>query len=678
MSSPPSPSIFPSLKRFMCLSILSLCFLPHVGFSAGLLQSKQNPNLELDMVDHQVHVVLNNGFSRTELIQSFHNRGEQPTEAIYSFPLPKNSSLSEVTLEVNGKKLQGEVVEKEKARKVYEDQKAQGKDSALAEKNDFKSYEVSVGNVRPGEDVRIRLLYYQPLEIDLNIGRYVYPLKEGNTDDQKIPFWSVDEELQGSFSFDLELHSAFPVKDVRMPRWEQQARITRGNPNGEEESGPEVIRASLSVNESANLSQDIVFYYRLADDTPARVELLTYREHEKEDGTFMLVFTPAADLQPIQRGSDWIFVLDVSGSMSGHKISTLADGVGKVLGRLSPEDRFQIITFNEHAKDITGGYIPATAAPEWIQRVKSLKADGGTNVFAGLRKGYRSLDEDRTTGIILVTDGVANVGETAHARFMDLLKEQDIRLFTFVLGNGANQPLLERLAKASNGFSMNISDADDIQGRLLQAKAKVLHEAMHDVQVKFKGEKVYDVTPGTQGSLYVGQQSVQFGRFRGEGPVEVTLSAKISGQPKSWTVQADFPTQDTEYPELERLWALSSIEEVMQDVRLNGEREALRNEIVALGTEYSLVTDYTSMLVVEDAAFENEGIQRRNADRVAKEEQARAQRAQQPSAPKRIDTQQTFGGSPAPSIGNGSGPVGPLFLLVLAWMKQFRSRRKQV
>ncbi len=645
--------------------------------AAGLLKSKQNPNLHLDLLEHEVDVVLNNGFARTEVIQGFRNRGEYPAEAIYTFPMPKRSSLSQVTLQVNGKELHGEVVEKQRARQVYEEQKQQGRDTALAEKDEYRSYEVFVGNVRPGEDVRIRLVYYQPLEIDLNVGRYVYPLAEGNTDDAKIPFWSVDPQLQGRFSFDLELKSSFPVKDVRMPRWDQQAKIERAPQEAEENAaGPEVIRASIEVPQNGSLSGDVVFYYRLADDTPARVEFLTYREQKNEEGTYMLVITPAADLQPITRGSDWIFVLDVSGSMSGHKLSTLADGVSRVIGQMRPEDRFQIVTFNGSARDFTNGYVNATpeSAAEWIQRVKTLHADGGTNLFAGLRKAYRSLDEDRTTGIVLVTDGVANIGETAHSRFLDLLREQDIRLFTFVIGNGANQPLMERLAKASNGFAMNISDADDIQGRLIQAKAKVLHEAMHDVTVRFKGEKVHQSTPEKAGSLYLGQQCVQFGRFRGTGPVEVEMTAKISGKPHTWTVQAELPEQDVLHPELERLWALSRIDEVMQEIREKGERESLRNQIVGLGTEYSLVTDYTSMLVVEDETFENEGIQRRNADRVAKEDAAREQRRQHQPAPKRIETQQTFGGRSSPGIGSGAGPVGPLFLLILAWMKKMSPR----
>ncbi len=187
----------------------------------------------------------------------------------------------------------------------------------------------------------------------------------------------------------------------------------------------------------------------------------------------MLVVTPAADLKRISEGTDWTFVLDVSGSMGGHKIATLAKGVGRVLGKMDPNDRFRIVTFNNSAADFTGGYIRATpeAVQQWIASVKGLQAGGGTNLFAGLEKAYHRLDDDRTSAVILVTDGVTNVGHTEHRAFLKLLKTYDIRLFTFVIGNSANQPLLDRLARDSGGFAMNLSDADDITGRLIQARA---------------------------------------------------------------------------------------------------------------------------------------------------------------------------------------------------------------
>jgi Ca-activated chloride channel family protein len=651
------------------------------ALGAGIL-TPINATTPARIQSHDVRVTLNNGFAQTEVDQVFANTSDTDCEMIYTFPLPKNASLSELSLWVNGSELLGEVVEKAKAKRIYEEQKAQGNDTAMAEKNDFKSFDISVGRVPAGGEARVRLVYYQPLEIDLNVGRYLYPLAEGNTDDDRIPFWSVNDKVDGPFRFELILKSAFPIKDVRLPGYEQQAIVESiGSTNAEQQAGS-VYTARLESSEGAQLDRDIVFYYRLDDTAPARVELIPYRESENAPGTIMAIVTPAADLKPLQDGRDWIFVLDVSGSMGGHKIATLADGVKRVLGQLSPNDRFRIVTFNNSARDFTGGYITATpeAVSDWVERVKNMQANGGTALFAGLEEAYRGLDQDRTTGIILVTDGVCNIGPTQHKAFLNLTRKYDLRLFTFVIGNSANQPLMERLALDTNGFAMNISDADDITGRLIQARAKVLHQSMRNVKIRFSGERITDLTPTETGSLYAGQQAILFGRYHSEGPVTMKMTATIGGQEQSWNCKIDLPKIDTANPELERLWALSQIQERMQKIRENGETDRLRDEVVDLGINYSLVTDYTSMIVVDDAVMENENIQKRNANRVHKERQAQAQRAQQAPVSHRVDqNQNTFQQRSAPGIGMGTGPVGPLFLILAGWMnrKKKQAHRKE-
>lgn len=662
------------------LSLLLVLSASATSFAAGLLKPVgASQQAALTIASHRVDVTINNGFVRTEVDQTFHNAGSSAIEGLYSFPLPKQASLSELSLWVGGQEVLGEVVEKAVARNIYQEQQAQGNQTALAEKNDYQSFDVRVGNVPPQSDTRVRLVYYQPLEIDLNIGRYLYPLAEGNVDEERISFWSTDNQVSGPFHFHLQLKSAFPVKDVRLPGLDKEAVVQRVGGVGEGNAG-EVIDVVIDRPEGAALNQDIVFYYRLDDSVPARIELVPYKADPGSEGSLMLVVTPAADLQPISEGTDWTFVLDTSGSMGGHKIATLANGVSKVLGQLRPNDRFRIIGFSDTAQDLTNGYVNATAeqVQRWIAQVKGIQAGGGTNLFAGLEMAYKKLDDDRTSGVILVTDGVANIGNTEHRAFLQLLQSCDIRLFTFVIGNSANQPLLERLAQDSGGFAMNFSDSDDISGRLLQAKAKVLHQALHDVEIEIAGERVKELTPKKIGNLYAGQQLVQFGRYNGSGEVVITLKAKISGQPQSWTTKATLPKVATDNPELERLWALSRIDEAMAEIRENGETKALRDQVSDLGLQYSLVTDYTSMLVVTDEVRENSGIQSRNADRVQTERAAQQQRASQPVQNHRVDTgsnggQGAFNNRPSHGIGMGSGPVGLLAVPLIAWM----NRRKQ-
>lgn len=660
-----------TIKLALSVAFLFICLLPSVVMAAGLLKplDKKDEN-SVKIKSHHVDVVINNGFAQTKVEQVFFNSGSHDLEAIYSFPLPKQASLSEVSLWIGGKEVIGEVLAKEKAKKVYEEQKAKGNDTALAEKNDYKTFDVKVFPVKAKGETKVKLVYYQPLEIDLNVGRYVYPLEEGGVDDERISFWAVDSEVKESFSFNLKLKSAFPVKDVRVPHYENKAIINTSGKGSKQET----YTVNLDFKENATLSNDIVFYYRLEDTTPARVELIPYKADKQGEGTFMAVVTPGASLKPIQNGTDWTFVLDVSGSMAGGKISSLVDGVSKVIGKMGANDRFRIVTFNDRAEEFSGGYITATAenVRNALAKISSISANGGTDLFSGLAKAYKGLEADRITGIVLVTDGVANIGTTQHSAMVDLIRKNDYRLFTFVIGNSANEPLLGTLAEESGGFAMNVSSRDDIVGRIIQAKAKVLNECIYDAKLKFHGDSVKDITPSFAGNLYMGQQLVLFGKYKHPGEVKLEFTGKVGNVSKSWTCQAVLPEKDTANPEIERLWALSAIEDVMKRIRMEGESNPLMNRIVELGTEYSLVTDYTSMVVVSDSEMEAMGMKRLNADRVNRERAAQTEKEKQPATNYRTDNRSSgsgmFNGASAHSV--GSGPVGPLFLILAYFIRR--------
>jgi Ca-activated chloride channel family protein len=417
------------------------------------------------------------------------------------------------------------------------------------------------------------------------------------------------------------------------------------------------------------LDTDIVVYWRHQQGLPGSIDMISHKEPGQNRGTFMLTVTPGDDLPAITHGSDWVFVLDLSGSMQG-KYHTLTEGISKGLSGLRAEDRFRIVLFNNSARELTRGYVAAT--PEnvraYIQQLENTQPSGGTNLYAGLDKGIRGLDSDRSSAIILVTDGVANVGITEKKSFLKLLQQYDVRLFTFVMGNSANRPLLEGMTKISNGFAMNISNSDDIVGKLLLTTNKLTHEAFHDIDIAFKGVKVKDLSPERIGSVYRGQQLIVFGHYWGDGMADVTVTAKVSGQKKAYSSRFEFPPQSTLHPEVERLWAYATIEDLQNQIDYLGEDADSRQAIVDVATEYGLVTNYTSMLVVRDEVFQQYNINRNNQQRVAKEHAARQQRSAGPVRDNRRDTQQPAFSTPRAYPkrgGSGGGAMGPWILLLL-------------
>jgi Ca-activated chloride channel family protein len=656
------------------LTCIGLLTAMGTGHAAGTLTPVGSADAPIQIRDHQLRVVINNGFAQTEVVQTFFNPNDRDMEAIYSFPVPKSASLAEVTIWAGERELQGEVVERQKAVEIYEEERDQGHEAGVAAKNSYQTFDFLVWPVRAQDETRVRFVYYQPLEIDTGIGRYVYPLEDGGTDDLAAQFWLANEQVEGSLSVDLELKSAWPVTEVRVPGFESQAVI--------DETSPDHYRVTLDLQQ-ARLDRDFVFYYKLGDDLPGRAELVAYRADPDKPGTFMMVLTPGIDLQPLTGGADYSFVLDISGSMDA-KLHSLARGVSTALGELNPDDRFRIVTFDDRAQRLTRGWLSAT--PENVKaaigKVERLRSGGSTNLYDGLALGLEDLDDDRATSVILVTDAVTNTGVIDPVDFRRMMEKYDVRVFGFLMGNSGNWPLMKTICDVSGGFWSEVSNQDDILGQILLAKSKITHEALHDVQVKVSGVEVFDITDEAMGKIYRGEQVVLFGRYEEGGSSRVTLSARLTGQDKKYSTAFEFPELDTDNPELERLWALNRTEhfEARQQAGLLPAEEA-ETAIRDLGLEYQIVTDYTSMVILSDEAFAARGIERRNRERTVREHTAQATRAAQPVRSHRVDEAQPMFPDRAPRKGWGGGgavdPVSGVVALSLVGFSLLSRRRKR-
>ena len=667
--------------------------------AAGLLTPKGQPG-SLAIRDHKVKVIVEDGYVVTEIDQVFVNGGVNDVEAVYSFPVPSHAAVAEFTYWIDGNPVTGEVLKKQEARNLYEQEKAAGRETALAEKDEYRTFDISVYPVRANSDVRVRLVYVQSASVDTGIGRYVYPLEEGGVDEERNAFWEVRDVVTGNFSFDFELKSSYPIDAVRLPEQPNAAlnQIDAGHwtidlhsiGSGTAGAGFDEQVAALEAGEAptpttassgvANLDKDIVVYWRHAPDLPGSVDLVTYKPDASGRGTFMLTFTPGDDLPIIESGRDWVFILDVSGSMQG-KFATLANGVQQALGQLNPKDRFRILTFNDSARELTGGFVNASVenVSHYTDEVGRLQSGGGTNLYAGLSAGLDALDGDRTSGIALVTDGVANVGITEKKEFLDMMSRHDVRLFTFIMGNSANKPLLEAMTEISNGFAMETSNSDDISGQLLQATAKIQHAALHDIRLDIDGLKVADLTPERIGSLYHGEQLQVLGHYWGTDEAQIRLTGQVGGKDVEYKTSFMMPAQSDLNPELERIWAYATIENLQSKMDYFGADQDTEDAITDLATEYGLVTDYTSMIVVRDEVFAAQGIKRTNRERVATERAAQQTRATQAPQSRRVDQQKPMYQKRRPSTGgggSGGGAMGLPMILPLIGLILFR-RRKQ-
>ena len=676
--------------------------------ASGLLSAKGS-NTNLQIQDHNVSVSIEDGYAITTVENTFYNPSTNNLEAVYEFPVPKNGTVVEFTVWINDVPVIGEVVEKERAKQLYAQEQAAGRNVGLTEKVSFYRFESHVSPVLPQQTTRTRIVYMQAADIEGGIGRYVYPLEEGGTDQEKIDFWQTDNIVHNQFSFDLSLRSGFPVDAVRAPahphalvansdqhNW--NVSINKNGNNKSSISGANTTdgeinnstqRAAVfadlenqdnSIRENNTLNQDVVIYWRLEPDLPGAIELVTHKEEGSRRGTFMLSVTPGIDLQPIAEGRDWVFVLDRSGSMSG-KYSMLMDATAQALSKLQSNDRFRIILFSNTIEELTNDWTSADqiSINEISNALARSQPDGGTDLYRGIKAAIDKLDSDRTSSIVLITDGVANVGKTEKKHFLDLMQNHDVRLFTAIMGNGANRPLLDSMTKVSEGFATSISNSDDIMGIMISAIEKVKYQALHDIDLKIKGLKTTDIVPVQPTTLYRGQQMVMFGHYYGDEMAEVILTAKISGEEKQYRSEFAFPKVSTNNPEIERLWAYAQVQELKNKADYLGTSiDDYRSAIVDTAVEYGLVTDFTSMIVMTDEQFEANGIERTNRDRRNAESTAQTERSNNAVSTNRVDQNSpAFNGNQARYSRGGSGAINPfsvflLLPLLIAWLRQFK------
>src|SRR5437016_11467084 len=195
---------------FLSLGSAMLAVSPLSSHAAGLLIADGGWGGVLQVKDHEVQVTINNGIAVTKVTQVFHNTEKRTVEALYTFPVPKGASVANFSMWINGKEMVGEVLEKQRARQIYESYKQMRRDPGLLEQNDYRTFDMRVFPIGPEADQKVQITYYQELDFDHDTATYVYPLATATRK-------NVDTRATGKFTIDLEIKSAVPIVELDSP-----------------------------------------------------------------------------------------------------------------------------------------------------------------------------------------------------------------------------------------------------------------------------------------------------------------------------------------------------------------------------------------------------------------------------------------------------------------------------
>ncbi len=556
--------------------------------AAGLLIPVEKALPPLAMLDHKVDIAIEDQVAITKIEQTFRNHTDRQLEATYIFPIPKGASVRKFSMWVNGKEVAGELVEADKARQIYTSIVQRTLDPGLLEYMGNNLLKLRVFPVPARGDQKISISYTSIAPSDNGLIEFLYPLKADARAASTLK----------EFSLKVNLKSQHSLQNIYSPTH----AITMVRPNDKE--------AIIGFEkDQAVLDRDFQLFYALGNKD-VEVTALTQRPNANQDGYFMMLLSPRAELSKSQQvPRDMVFVLDTSGSMRGKRMTQARKALQYCLNQLTSGDRFGVLNFATTVNMYTGQLQQAipdnvAAARKWVD---ALEATGGTAINDALAAALalREKDGSRTFTIVFFTDGMPTIGETRADKILQNVAAKNTgntRIFTFGVGDDVNAALLDQLADSTRAVSTYVRESEDIESKVSGLYAKISNPVLANLKLAVgAGVTVNEVYPPQLPDLFHGSQLVVLGRYNGKGQVAVTLTGNVGGDKKEFVYEATFPEKTVqEKAFVEDLWARRKVGFMLDQIRANGEKKELVQEVITLAKRYGITTPYTSYLVVPD------------------------------------------------------------------------------
>ncbi|HTU92639.1 MAG TPA: VIT domain-containing protein, partial [Gemmataceae bacterium] len=557
----------------------------------GLLIPKDKSLPPLAMLHHKVRITIDDQLAVTRVEQTFRNHTDRNLEATYIFPVPSGASVNRFSMWVNGKETKGELVEANKARDIYTSIVRRTQDPALLEYIGNNLLQLRVFPIPPRADQKVALQFASVAGKEGQLVEYVYPLKTNGKATSTL------EE----FSLTATIKSEHNVTNVYSPT--HSISLKRSN--------DKEVAVAFDRNQ-ALLDKDFQLFYATGDKDVG-LTALTHRPLSGDKGYFCLLIAPRVQMSKRhQVPRDLVLVLDTSGSMRGAKMEQARKALKYCLDNLGANDRFGLINFATTVNRYEDKLLTANAeqiakAKKWVE---DLEATGGTAINDALASALelRNKEEGRSFTVVFFTDGQPTIGETNEDRIIQntLAKNTaNTRIFTFGVGDDVNAAMLDQLADKTRAVSTYVRPAEDIENKVSGLYSKISHPVLTNLKLTATNDiKFSEVYPPELPDLFHGGQLVVLGRYSGKGTAAVKLSGRVGMEEKEFVYELAFPEKTGDEREfVEHLWARRKVGYLLDQIRANGEKKELVQEVVSLAKRYGITTPYTSYLVVPDAAM---------------------------------------------------------------------------
>ncbi|MGD0897041.1 MAG: VIT domain-containing protein [Thermoguttaceae bacterium] len=564
----------------------------------SLVANVEGRDTPLTVGYHKVSVDIRDQIARTVVEESFVNHTSGRLEGVFYFPLPQDASISGFGMWIGSELVEADVVEKQRAREIYETILRERRDPGLLEWTGGNIFKARVFPIEPHSEKRIKITYTQVLPLVNGSYRYSYALQSD----------MLKENPLRELLLDVRLSSAMTLKDVGCPS--HLARIDRT---------PHSAHVEFTAQEYTP-TRDFEVAVQV-EDRQSDVVVIPHRRGE--DGYFMLMLTPPAlesavrsDVLADGPPQDLLIVADTSASIDPGARGKQAELIAALLGSLTPKDTFNLACCDVETDWTFEKSVPATA--ENVAAARRFLANRISLGWTDLDKAFAgALDRaGAKTRIIYAGDGVPTTGDANPQSFVKRLRRlyegRMATCYAVAVGSSFESGVMKAIASLGGGSARQIGGENTPQVVARELLAEFTRPALKDIKIVFRGLKTARVYPEELPNVAAGAQQIILGRYLPELPSplmgegqgvrgqegEVVVSGTLDGKPVRYTAKISLKDAEQGNSFIPRLWARMHLDQLLAQ----GGAKAIQDEVIALSEEYHIITPYTSLLVLESDA----------------------------------------------------------------------------
>jgi Ca-activated chloride channel homolog len=547
--------------------------------------------------------------AQVKITQVYTNQGKKTLEAIYVFPGSTRAAVNALRMKVGERVVDAKIMERGQARQTYEQAKAGGQSASLLEQQRPNVFQMNVANILPGDTLEVELQYLELLQPENQEYEFVLPtvvgprysnLPEAGAPDSERwvqnPYLHQGETSAYSYEITVNLHSGLPLSRLASPSHDVEITYT----------GTQAAQIKVKDPKTAG-NRDFVLRYALSGN---KIEsgLLLY-PHQDENFFLMMLEPPARVPAAAVVPREYVFIVDVSGSMHGYPLDVTKALMRDIINGLKPQDYINVLLFESGSAVLSeSGSLPATRANQEkaLAFIQAQPGGGGTEILPAFK---RALALPRTPGVsrivVVATDGYIHVEN----QVFDLIRQNlgQANLFPFGIGTSVNRHLIEGMARAGLGEPFVVLNQQDAAKQAAKFKDYIAQPVLTNIKVAYKGFTVQDVEPQSLPDLFALRPLTLLGKYSGQAGGEIVITGKTAQGPFERSIKVNPGAASPAHAALRQLWARQRVQRLVDTG--GGQDSKVKEEVTRLGLTYNLMTPFTSFVAVDqvkraDGTFE--------------------------------------------------------------------------